>query len=235
MSDLAGYFALVKARPELFYNPPGGIEILLQESEIHQAEEHVAEKLRKAGAPPEWAQVGVAFKDQYFEILRDAVRFPDGSLGTYIRSVPSLNPFPGVAILPVWQGQVLLIRHFRHGARTWLLEIPRGFGMGPDPRQSARQELIEEIGAAEISLVDLGEANPDGSGSSVVAFFYASVGSYGQPELGEGITDIVPTPVPDFERMIGGGELKDGFLLMAYGLARAKNLDLASGVATGPR
>jgi hypothetical protein len=123
----------------------------------------------------------------------------------------------------------------------WSRHVPSCFTIRPaalrsccrNPR-SIRQP-IEEIGAAEISLVDLGEANPDGSGSSVVAFFYASAGSYGQPELGEGRTDIVPTPVPDFERMIGGGELKDGFLLMAYGLARAKNLDLASGVATGPR
>jgi hypothetical protein len=29
--------------------------------------------------------------------------------------------------------------------------------------------------------------------------------------------------------MIGDGELKDGFLLMAYGLAKARNLNLTNG------
>jgi hypothetical protein len=105
--------------------------------------------------------------------------------------------------------------------------------MDPDARQSARQELIEEIGADEITLVDLGEAYPDASADNgTICYFYASVGKYGKPELQEGITDILPTPVTEFERMIRDGELKDGFLLMAYGLAKAKNLNLASGVAS---
>jgi|SRR5580704_10463282 ADP-ribose pyrophosphatase len=90
MSNLAEYFSLVKDHPEMFHNPPGaGLEILLQESEIRQAEEYVAEKLRKAGKPVEWAQVGVAFEDPYLVLLRDAVRFPDGTLGTYLRSAPT--------------------------------------------------------------------------------------------------------------------------------------------------
>lgn len=226
VSDLAAYFALVKARPELFRNPPGaGFEILLEESEIHQAEERAAGRLKEAGAPTEWAQVGVAFRDQYVLLLRDAVRFPDGSLGTYIRTVPPQHSFQGVVILPVWQSQVLLIRHFRHATRAWHLEIPRGFGMDPDVQQSARYELAEEIGAVDISLVDLGETYPDsGIDSSSVAFFYANIGSYGKPELHEGITDILPTPVPEFERMIRDGKLKDGYLLAAYGLAKARNL-----------
>jgi ADP-ribose pyrophosphatase len=226
VSDLAEYFSLVEARPELFRNPPGAaFEILLQESEIHQAEKRAAERLQKAGAPAEWAQVGVAFRDQYILLLRDAIRFPNGSLGTYIRTVPPEHSFQGVVILPVWRNQVLLIRHFRHATRSWHLEIPRGFGMDPDARQSARHELQEEIGAGGIKLVDLGETYPDaGIDSSSVVFFCANIDSYGKPELHEGITDILPTSVSEFERMIRDGELKDGYLLTAYGLAKARNL-----------
>lgn len=226
VSDLAAYFSLVKTRPELFHNPPGaGFEILLQETEIHQAEECEAEKLQKAGAPTEWAQVGVAFRDQYVLLLRDAVRFADGSLGTYIRTVAPEGSFPGVVILPVWRNQVLLIRHFRHATRSWHLELPRGFGIDPDVRESARRELMEEIGAEEIRLVDLGETYPDaGIDNSTVAFFYANIGSYGKPELHEAITDILPTPISELERMIRDSELKDGYLLAAYGLAKARSL-----------
>jgi ADP-ribose pyrophosphatase len=226
VSDLASYFSLVKTRPELFHNPPGvGFEILLQETEIRQAEERVAEELREAGAPPEWAQVGVAFRDQYLLLIRDAVRFADGSLGTYIRTVPPEGSSPGVVVLPVWQDQVLLVRHFRHATRAWHLEIPRGFGMDPDVRVTARRELEEEIGATDIRLTSLGDLYPDaGMDSSTVTFFHASIGSFGKPELHEAITDIMPTPVPELERMIRDGELKDGFLLSAYGLAKARNL-----------
>jgi ADP-ribose pyrophosphatase len=226
VSDLAAYLSLARSRPELFCNPPGaGFEILLNETEIHQVEECMAERLRRVGAPAEWAQVGVAFRDQFVLILRDAVRFPDGSLGTYLRSVPPDGSFPGVVILPIWQDQVLLVRHFRHATRDWHLELPRGFGMDPDVRESARRELAEEIGAVGIQLAELGESYPDtGLGSSRVAFFYATIGSFGKPEVLEAITDILPTPVAEFERMIRDAELSDGYLLTAYGLAKARNL-----------
>jgi ADP-ribose pyrophosphatase len=226
VADRADYLALVRARPELFRNPEGAaFMILLDEAEIRQAEAHVAGQLAKLGAPEEWAEVGVAFRDQYVLLLRDAVRFADGSLGTYIRMVPPEGSFQGVVILPVWRGQVLLIRHFRHATRAWHLEVPRGFGLDADPRVSARRELTEEIGASDIELIDLGETYPDaGADESTVALFYADVCSYGAPELHEGISAILPTPVAEFERMIAEGEIKDGYLLAAYARAKARNL-----------
>jgi ADP-ribose pyrophosphatase len=226
VSDRTDYFALAKARPELFRNPEGSaFVILLDEAEISQAEAHVAAQLAASGAPTEWAEVGVAFRDQYVLLLRDAVRFADGSLGTYIRIVEPENSFQGVAILPVWQGQVLLIRHFRHATRAWHLEVPRGFGTDPDAAVSARRELVEEIDASNIELTELGEIYADaGANSSAVALFYAEIATYGAPELHEGITAILPTPLPEFERMIADGELEDGYLLAAYARARARKL-----------
>jgi ADP-ribose pyrophosphatase len=224
MSNWNEYFALVKARPDLFRNPPdAGFEILLDEAGISHAEERTAERLQSAGAPREWARVGVAFRDQYGLILRDAVRYADGSVGTYIRMVAP--PFPGVVILPLWQGQVVLIRHFRHATRSWHLEIPRGFGTDADVRESARRELEEEIGASGIRLTELGDMYPDtGVSDSRVALFYAEISAYGQPETIEAITHISPTPVTEFERMIGDNKLDDGFVLAAYARAKARNL-----------
>ncbi len=226
MSDRAQYFALVKAHPELFRNPDGaGFRILLEEAEIAEAERTVADQLAKHGAPAAWAEVGVAFQDQYLLLLRDAVRFTDGSLGTYIRMVDPDGSFPGVVIMPVWQGQVLLIRHFRHATRQWHLEIPRGFGMDADAEVSARRELAEEISASGIRLVELGNMYPDaGAESSVVALFFAEVQSYGTADSHEGITDILPTPLAAFEQMIADGDLTDGYLLAAYARAKAKHL-----------
>jgi ADP-ribose pyrophosphatase len=226
MSDRAAYRALMVSRPDLFRNPEGaGTTILLDDEEIRQAEEHIAEQLRKRGAPAEWAEVGVAFRDQYLFLIRDAVRFSNGSLGTYLRTVDPEQSFPGVVMLPVWQGKVLLIRHFRHASRAWHLEVPRGFGMDADPSVSALRELTEEIGASDVRLVELGHVYQDAAADDTpVAFFYAEVGSFGNPETDETITDILPTDISEFERMIREGELKDGFLLTAYGLAKAKGV-----------
>lgn len=226
VEDRSGYRALVENYPDLFRNPPGAaFEILLDEADIQRAEQSMAELLGKFGAPPEWSRVGIAFKDQYVLILRDAVRYVDGSLGTYIRAVEPSPASPGVVVLPLWHGQVLMIRHFRHATRSWHLEIPRGAGHTPDPRDSAQRELAEEIGASGIQLIELGEIYPDtGLTNSRVALFYAEVESYSAPEAIEGITEILPTPIVQFEEMIGNGELEDGYLLAAYARAKARRL-----------
>src|ERR1700737_2412923 len=115
---LRAYLAFAKAHPELFANPAqGGFSIILNKSEIRDAEARQARALKESGGSTDWAQVGIAFEDQYQILLRDAVRFPDGSLGTYIRLLSPKPQVLGVAILPVYQGKVLLIRHFRHATR----------------------------------------------------------------------------------------------------------------------
>jgi ADP-ribose pyrophosphatase len=224
MVDRADYIALVKSRPELFTNPSGAaFKIILDEAGILQAELDKATELEAMGLPRGWSTVGVAFRDQYVLLLRDAVRYADGSLGTYIRTVN--QAYDGVVILPMWQHQILLIRHFRHATRRWHLEIPRGFGSNADAEESARRELEEEIEAVGIRLINLGHVYPDsGSENSRVALYFAEVTAYGQPESNEGINDIIPTPVPLLEHMIRHDLINDSFLLAAYARAKVSNL-----------
>lgn len=225
MSDLERYLAMAKEHPELFVNPPGPIiTILLGEDEIRQAEAEIAQRLAERGQPTEWAQVGVAYEDQYLLILRDAVRFPNGSLGTYIRAV---NPgASGVVILPVWSGHVVLLRHFRHGTRSWHWEIPRGFGeKGLSNEDNAMRELAEEIGGTATRLVQLGPVHPDTDASGPPdEIFYAEIESYGQPDGHEAIAELKAVPIEEFQRMVGDGEITEGYTLAAYARAKAKGL-----------
>ena len=185
----------------------------------------MAERLRNVGKPSEWARVGIVYQDQYLLLLRDAVRYPDGSLGTYIRSVDQYPGMVGVVILPMYKDHVLLIRHFRHATRTWHLELPRGFGQTVTTEEDAQRELAEEINGTATRLISLGKVYPDtGASSEQVALFYAEVETYGEGELMEAITAVLPTSLPEFERMIRENEISDGFTLMAY--ARAKTLNL---------
>lgn len=222
-STIADYLAFAKAHPRLFVNPPqGGISILLDEDEIREAEKQERQRLEAQGLPPEWAQVGFAYRDQYVLLLRDAVRFPEGSLGTCIRSVDEDERVPSVVVLPFHQGRILLIRHFRHGTRTWHLELPQGFGIpGLSSEESIRIELKEEINAAVSRLMPLGQVHLDTrSGANLVELFFAEIDSYGDVEQQEGITELLPTPVAEVERMIRENELDNVFLLVTY--ARAK-------------
>lgn len=225
MSTREEYFAFAETHPNLFANPPGaGFVILLHENEIREAEAIMSQWLKSQKLPIEWAQVGIAYQDQYRMILRDAVRFPNGLAGTYVRIVR--DGVPGVIVFPVYQRQVLLIRHFRHATRTWHIEVPRGYGEeGTSGEENARRELKEEIGATTSRLVALGQAYPDtGALSEYNNFFYAEVETYGDIEADEAIVEILPTPIAEFERMIRENEIEDGFTLTAYGLAKAKGL-----------
>lgn len=227
MSTLEDYLAFAKAHSTLFANPPeGGITILLNEDEIREAEATVARRLEAQGLPAEWARVGITFRDQYVFLLRDAVRFPGDFLGTYSRLISEEDDPRGVIILPVYQQQVLLIRHFRHATRTWHLEIPRGFGTkGLTSEENARRELEEEIGATISRLFSLGQTYPNtGMTSECDELFFAEVESYGDVEIQEAITELLPTTVSEFERMIRDNEITDGFTLAAYARAKLKGL-----------
>ncbi len=219
------YFAFVQRHPEMFVNPPGGFTILLEEVEIQKIEDYMAHQLEEKGMSAEWAQVGIVFQDQYGMILRDAVQFPEGSPGTYIRFVAEGDGV-GTVILPHYRGQVLLLRHFRHATRTWHLEIPRGFGMtGLSGEENARRELEEEIGAKALQLVALGSLYPDtGVDASVVELFYAQVEAYGPIDTIEGITEVLAISVADFEAMIRESTITDGFTIAAYARAKLRGL-----------
>lgn len=227
VSDLESYLAFAKTHPQMFVNPPGAIfTILLDRDEIRQAEAAVGARLRAKGMPEEWASVGVAHRDQYMTIFRDAVRFPDGSLGTYFRFVDWGEGVPGVIVLPVYQGQVLLVRHFRHATRRWHLELPRGYGQeGRTPEENARRELAEEIGADISRLVLMGSSHPD-AGASIEedAFFYAEVAAYSKPDADEAIAEIVRVSVPEFERLMREDQITDGFTLTAYARAKLRGM-----------
>lgn len=226
MSDLERYLEYSKYYPKRFANQLDGIEILLDREQIQQVEELMAERLAKLGLPSDWAKVGVAFQDQYLMILRDAVRFPGGQLGTYIRMTGLEDPVPGVIILPVYQEQIVLVRHFRHAARDWLMEIPRGFGEPEQsPSENARRELKEEIGGIITNLIPLGRLQIDaGLIGSYDELFYAELSAIGNPEASEGITSLHLVTFSEFGQMIADGKITDGYTLAAYARAKAKGL-----------
>ncbi|UCE36433.1 MAG: NUDIX hydrolase [Thermoplasmata archaeon] len=227
VDNIKEYLSFAESHPTLFVNPPeGGYFILLDKNEIRRVEADMAKKLEQSGHPPRWAQIGIIYEDQYLLILRDAVRFPDGSFGTYIRTVEKEDSAPGVVILPIYNQKVLLVRHFRHATRNWHLEIPRGFGTkGLSSEENAHRELSEETGSVASRLIPLGMIHSNtGLGSESVHLFFAEVSSISQPESHEAISELIPVDLSEFERLISQGEITDSFTIVAYTRARLHNL-----------
>ena len=223
MSKLAEYFAFAARHPEMFINPSNdGISILLDENEIRMVET-IAEN---EGSQKGRGQVGIVFQNRYLTLLCDAVCFPDGSVSTYIRTTSRIDCGPGVAILPFYHGQVLLIRHFRHATRTWHLEAPRGFGTKDlSGEENAYKELAEEIGAKTSCLISLGQVYPDsGVSADAIELFYATIEAYGDVDVHEGIAEVLPVTVSHLENLILNNEITDSFTIVAYTRAKLRGL-----------
>ncbi|MGW8889995.1 NUDIX hydrolase [Streptomyces sp. NPDC055749] len=203
------YEQLRAERPDLFRNEPGGIEILTDPAAVSAAG-------------------GVLHEDPYILLVRDPVRFPDGSEGTYIRSLTPTRE-QGCVILPLLAGDVVLIEHFRHATRSWHWEVPRGAGTaGLSDEENAAKELLEEIGAVPDEMIPLGAVHPDtGTTGDRVALFAARISGTGPLDRAEGIRRCLTVPFAEAEAMVGDGRITDAYTIVV--LTRARLAGVAGG------
>jgi 8-oxo-dGTP pyrophosphatase MutT (NUDIX family) len=103
-----------------------------------------------------------------FEIFLDDVENPNGEIvHDYLVVAPKIKTgdlITGVAVLPVVDGKLGLLRIYRHAIQRHLWEIPRGFvDPGESDRNSALRELEEETGllCADVDLESLGVFAPE--------------------------------------------------------------------------
>lgn len=169
---------------------------------------------------------GVVYEDEYILVVRDAVRFPSGASGTYLRifTRSALDGPAGVMILGSRGGSLALRRMFRHATRQWELEAPRGARSNGSPSQAARKELVEEIGLDARALERIGEVWPDtGLLSASVVVFWAELDDghpVPSPEDREALGEIVFLDRDALRTEIGAGRLRDGITLAAITLAQ---------------
>lgn len=209
------YLRLMAARPELFENAAdGGIEILTSPEDMDRAENAARDNWARMGYSGDDFRCGVLSSDPFVTLVRDAVRFPNGTLGLHNRLLEGWS----VAVLPVWQGAFQLIRIYRHGLRQWFWEFPRG-GVNPGEalEDAARRELNEEMGAEVRALTDLGPFTPGGSVLAVRArLFRAELSALGEPAHDEGIAEIASYKPQKVADMIASGEIIDGFTIALF-------------------
>jgi ADP-ribose pyrophosphatase len=121
---------------------------------------------------------------------------------------------PGAtAVVPLLaDGDVVMVRQYRHVTGGWLLEVPAGkLGPGEEPEIGARRELAEETGLAGGELRSLGWIwmTPGFCDERIWLYLATGVGQGEQRLEADETIELVTLPLAEAVRRAAGGELVD--------------------------
>ena len=218
------YLEFARKHPKHFSNNAESVRIVFDPQKIYAAEQRSLLRNQALGLPPEGSQVGIISEDPWVTVIRDAVEFSDGDIRLHTRTMNRNNE--GVAVLPIFENKLILIRHFRHALRKSILEIPRGaIDENATLEQTARNELLEEIEGVAGELIPLGfiygTTNLFANGSYL---FFTQLQSLGSPQLDEGVEAIERYSVKEFESLLLAGKIQETHTISAFCQARLRGL-----------
>jgi len=158
-------------------------------------------------------------------LFKDHVRYPATKDRKHVeddvfRLTDAPGKMNGVITIPITHDdRIILVRQFRHPARMWMLELPRGSrNPGESPEAAAAREIHEEIGCRCTATESLGRVSPDsGQLSSIPHIIAARVRRDGAPEREETetIDRTVAMPYAILRSACERGEILDGYTLAA--------------------
>ena len=115
-------------------------------------------------------------------------------------------------ILPITtEGEAVLVRQYRHGARRVTLEMPGGLiDDGEGPVTAALRECLEETGYRGRAAQPLGVASPNPALFTNRLFSFYATGVERERAVqntGTEVTEVVLVPVTDLEDLLLAGEI----------------------------
>jgi ADP-ribose pyrophosphatase len=146
---------------------------------------------------------------------------------------------PGwVNVLPVTtDGQVVLVRQWRHGIKDFTLEIPGGLvDPGESPAAAAVREVREETGYQGDAPVELGvvEANPAFMPTLTHTFLIENCREVAAatPDPGEDL-EVVLAPLAEIPSLVARGEIRHSLVVCGFWWLALRRPDLLA--LTTPR
>lgn len=153
-----------------------------------------------------------------FRIRDDIYRFePSGQERDFV----VIQSADWVNVVPLTEdGQVVLIRQYRHGIRAECLEIPGGIiDRGESPEAGAVRELREETGYVAERIRMLGRVRPNPAIQDNYQYCYVAEGcrKVGEPALDpfEHI-EVALYPLADVPDLIGSEEICNALVINAF-------------------
>lgn len=130
----------------------GEVQIVTDPAEIEIIEQTMRERYAAKRAQTglespkdEWADSGIIYEDPFFTLVRDPVRFANGSAGVYARLIYKnvIAGTPGIALFPITSDKrVVLSKVFRHANRHHTLEVPGTIGQDGETHLQAVQRCL---------------------------------------------------------------------------------------------
>lgn len=119
-----------------------------------------------------------------------------------------------VVVLPILNGEIVLIRQYRHALNDWFWEVPAGaIEENESIEETARKELLEETGCVSKRMLYMGSYPVSLGTSSAWSHIYVALCSEKVEQQTEAteLIDVHMVSVEKFEDMIGSKQ----FLHMA--------------------
>ena len=162
-------------------------------------------------------------ENQKFNIYFDHVVDQHGfEVNEYLVVSPKIqngNLVTGVAILPIMENKIGLIKIYRPALRDYSWEIPHGFiEEDEENKDSAIRELMEETGLSVKTVKSLGFITPDGGVLAARVHIYLAEHCNKIGELVEaiGLREFRFFTINEFKQMIVNSEIQDTFTLSAW-------------------
>jgi ADP-ribose pyrophosphatase len=159
------------------------------------------------------------FENSRFHVFADHIADSQGNaVPDYLVVAPKLSSedlITGITVLPIWNGNIVLLDTFRHAIGRRILEAPRGFvDASETPRDAASRELLEEAGliCPPERLVPLGSCSPEAStlAARIALFAAPDCESGTRSDEGEiGLGKCVVFPLADAPRLLREFFLED--------------------------
>jgi ADP-ribose pyrophosphatase len=168
---------------------------------------------------PELVQSKTIYRGKVFSVQQDQVRLPNGK----VMQLDIVDHPVAVVLVPVdAQGNIYLIRQYRHSAGGEILELPAGVTeAGELVEASARRELREEIGMQANTIRPIGEFFIAPGYTTEYLYIYLATDLTPAPLPGDEdeFIEVLPTPISQAYAMAQNGQIRDAKTLAALLLA----------------
>ena len=139
-----------------------------------------------------------------------------------VRDIVVLDFPEWISVIPITpEGEVVMVRQYRHGVREILLEIPGGLmdPQDPDPETAAKRELQEETGYTSDSVTLIGSLYPQPAVQSNRYHIFLAENALKTSETnfdeGEDLETVL-VPLKKIPGMIRSGEIRHAMVVTAF-------------------